>query len=170
MEQKYRAVKDYKINIDYDTAKLRNIINREPRYKKEIINGSFSFSDFKKNTVLLGIRTTLENELKISNKEALNYLMDFPLNFNLELFVKLLLDILPDKIENIIAFEAIDKNKLTTIKEIMESKEDIGHYARLKFNFDKKKELISQNFESKLHIDVQEFLAWAESKRFITLK
>jgi hypothetical protein len=157
MEQKYRAVKDYQINIDYDIDKLMSIVENIflgtgeksiSEYRNQILDGSDDFDDFKKKTPLMGTRTTLENELKISDTEALNYLMDFPLNFNLEPLVKMLFD------------DA--KPSFFIIQE-----EDRKHIVSLKLNFDDKKKLISQNFESRTHIDIQEFLAWAESKGFI---
>ena len=172
-KQGYKAIMDYKINKDYDIVKLRNIINEDPRYKKEIINGSYSFDDFKNETALMGTRITLKNELKISDTEALNYLMGFPLNFNLELFVKLLFDKLFD---NIRKYDSINENIDTNInknKYLINRKTeitDVGHFARLKFDFDKKKKLIRQNFESTTHIDVKEFKDWAESRCFIIKK
>jgi hypothetical protein len=95
----------------------------------------------------MGARTTLENELKISNTEALNYLMGFPLNFNLEPFMRLFYT----------QFGSLNDEELEYI--------DI-----LKFDFDKKKKLIKQNFESTTHIDVKDFEAWVKIKKFITLK
>lgn len=160
MEQKYRAVKDYQINIDYDIDKLRKIANNK------ILDGFNDFNDFKNNTPSMGIRTTLENELKISKTEVLNYLMGFPLNFKLKFFVKTLSNIWLDDME-------MNGSTNKKIKYLISQKIEItnvGHIAELKFDFDKKKKLISQNFESTTHIDIQEFLAWAESKGFIIEK
>ena len=111
--------------------------------------GKKLLNNLSKFVVLIGERTTLKNDLKITDKEALNYLMSLPLNFNLEPFVRLF-----DNIDQF--FSISDKEK--------------QHIDRLKLNFDKKKKLISQNFESKTHIDVKEFLAWAESRDFIIEK
>jgi hypothetical protein len=125
MKQEYRMVKNYKINIDYDIR---------------------DFGNFEDDNPLIGI----ENELKVSNTEALNYLMGFPLDCEL----KSLVERLPNNYSSVI------------------SKENLKEYNNfhLKWGFDKKKKLISKNFESTTHIDVQEFLAWAERKNFITLK
>ena len=138
------AVITYQKNKDYDAVEsinfdeLINFISNESRWGVDMPDGS---DDFFKNVVLMGARTTLENELKISNTEALNYLMGFPLNFNLEPFMRLFED---DQYQYM---QPIDK-----------------------LNFDKKKKLIRQNFESTTHIDVEEFLEWSENKGFITLK
>lgn len=139
-------------------------MQNEPNHK-DIINDFVD--DIKKNTIFIGIRTTLENELKISNTEALNYLMGFPFNFGLESFVTKLFDVLLDVIKRLFQ-DDIEKNKFLTLKETLEADTDSGHVARLKSSFDKKK-LIEQNFESATHIDVQEFLAWAANNGFIKI-
>jgi hypothetical protein len=155
MEQEYKAVKDYQTNKDYDIDEPINFIELA-NILKNVIESPYDnqeltelilkyFNIFNKNVVLIGARTTLKNELKITPKEALNYLMSLPLNFNLEPFVRL--------------FNNADRFHVISDK-------DKQHIDRLKLNFEKKG-LISQNFESCTHIDVQEFLAWAENKGFI---
>lgn len=126
-------------------------INKTPLYESKILDGSDGFDDFKKKTPLIGTRITLENELKISNTEALNYLMGFPLNFKLESLVKML----PDDVK---------------FSPYMSYKEVLKHINSLKLNFDDKNKRIERNFESTTHIDIQEFLAWAESNDFIIKK
>jgi hypothetical protein len=179
MKQEYRAVKDYQINIDYNIDELMKIANNDfvseskrgsgksiSRYRNKILDGFNGFNDFKENIALMGIRTTLENELKISKTEALNYLTGFPLNFKLKSFVKILY----------LWFDYMEVNGTTNIEKInfliSQKKEttEEGHIAKLIFDFEKKKKLIERNFESDSHIDIQEFLAWADSKGFITLK
>lgn len=168
MEQGYKSIKDYQINIDYDVDKLINIVKRVSERRNKTID------DWKKDNVynnlghniasiFTGTRTTLENALKISDTEALNYLMDFPLNFKLESFVMRLLD----DVQSDLIDKDIDKNKYLTDQETYET--EVGHIARLKLNFDKKKKLISQNFGNTTHIDKQEFLTWAENENFIKL-
>lgn len=164
MEQKHKNSKNYKINTDYNIDELINIAKKNPKYKTEIINGFNDFDDFKKTTTLMNVRTSLENELKVSDTEALNYLTGFPLNFKSKSLVEMLAGYwfnhmkLNDKTD-------IDKTKYLITQKA--EKTEVGHIARLKLDFDKKKKLIKKNFESTEYIDVQEFLVWAENKGFI---
>lgn len=158
--------KNCQINTDYDIEKLINIVKRvsERRNKTrdDWINDNV-YNSLNIESVLTSTRTTLENALKISDTEALNYLMGFPLNFKLESFVMRLFD----DVQSDLIDEDIDKNKSLTHQETYET--EAGHIARLKMNFDKKKKLIKQNFENTAHINTQEFLAWADSEGFIKL-
>jgi len=135
----YQKNKDYDIDKPINFEEIINFIEREAQWGYR----SDYYDDFFTNILLMGARTTLDNELKISNIEALNYLMGLPLNFNLETFGKL--------------FEYTEYQDMQTVDS-------------LKSNFDNKKKLISQNFKSTTHIDVEEFLEWSENKGFITLK
>jgi hypothetical protein len=146
IKYQYQISKDYDIDKPIHFDKLINILKELCRNIKVL-----EFDDFKNNVVLKGARTTLENEFKISKTEALNYIMGFPLSFNLEPFVKLFGGITG----------GMNGANLTY--------HDAGHIARLTSDFDKKKELIRQNFKNST-IDAKEFKDWAESKNFITLK
>jgi hypothetical protein len=169
MEQGYKAVKDYQININYDIDKLINIVKRVSERRNKTIddcikdNVYINLELINIKNIFIGTRTTLENALKISNTEALNYLIGFPLNFNLESFVMRLFD----DFQSDLIDEDIDKNKYLTDQETYET--EAGHIVRLKLDFDKKKKLIRQNFGSTTHIDKKKFLAWAERENFIKL-
>jgi hypothetical protein len=166
MEQKYKNVKDYKINIDYNIDELMNIAKKNPKYKTEIINGFDDFEDFKETTALMAVRTSLENELKVSDTEALNYLTGFPLNFKSKSLVEMLAGYWFDHMK-LNEKTDIDKIKYLITHKNKIKETEVGHIAKLKLDFDKKQKLISKNFESTKYIDMQEFLAWAESKGFI---